>query len=292
MHTRMTLAGALAASGVLAVWVQPAAAEENGNVNPPTNDEYSHAAEWVAASGGGRGASDATCRLEYEDTRDEPAHYEWHSYPQGDGTYDVFLDCVVDGKHFWEEGLAGDEWDVVWYREGITPRDPQELAADALARLRPPEAGIHTNPGNGAASMVGIDTWLWLDEDTYGYQEAWEYDGPVVGGQQLLAVKVWARPKPGGTVTWRSADGATVCPNGGTPPGSCTYEFNRSSAGQPHTDSSDQPAYEVTASYSYTGGYEVYVMGEQIDAGTLQDIPRTSVTNLAVAEAQAINTKG
>jgi hypothetical protein len=298
VHTGVTRLGVASAITTAAVVLSasPVIAEENGRINPPTNDEYSHAAEWVAAAGGGRGSSGpATCELPYESTRDRPAHYEWHSYPNSGGTYAVFLDCVLDGTS-WEPGelgsVPGDEWDVVWYRMNVEPRDPEELAADALARLRPPEAGIHTDPGDGQASLVGMETWLWLDEDTYGYQEVWEYDGPEVGGQPLLAVKVWAEPKPGGSVVWHTADGSTTCPNGGTPPGSCTYEFNRSSARQPFADSASQPAYEVTASYSYTGGYEVWVMGDQIDRGTLDDIPRTSMTYLAVAEAQAINTEG
>ena len=57
-----------------------------------------------------------------------------------------------------------------------------------------------------------------------------------------------------------------------------------------YTDSQGQEAYEITASYSYTGGYDVYVMGQLIDSGELGDIPRTSETVLAVNEAQAINT--
>ncbi|HEX8803953.1 MAG TPA: hypothetical protein VF743_07160, partial [Acidimicrobiales bacterium] len=181
---------------------------------------------------------------------------------------------------------------VVWYRTGITPADPQQLAADALARLRPPEAGIHTDPGDGRNSMVGEDTWLWLDGSVYGPQEVWETDGPVVGGQALLAVRIWARPKPGGTVVWNTGDGTVTCPNGGNPAGSCTYEYNRSSAGQSGVDASGDPAYQVTATYAYTGGYEVFVLGDMIDSGTLQDIPRSSQTVLAVAEAQALNTSG
>jgi hypothetical protein len=98
-----------------------------------------------------------------------------------------------------------------------------------------------------------------------------------------------AQPKPGGTVTWNTGDGIKVCPDGGMPPGSCTYEYNRSSLGQPHTDAAGNPAFEVTASYTYTGTYTVSVMGQVIGSGSLGDIPRVSTTYLAVEEAEAIN---
>ena len=64
----------------------------------------------------------------------------------------------------------------------------------------------------------------------------------------------------------------------------------RYSASYCSADSTGTPAYEVTASYSYVGGYEVFVMGQLIGSGTFDSIDMTSVTSVAVNEAQAINT--
>ena len=293
MHARVTrlLAAVTIAGGVVVLSAAPSAAEANDNVNP-NDGEYSHAAQFVAAAGGGSGGSTERCQLRGPNAG-KPAHLEWNSYPSGDGTYSVWLNCVMDGHNVPTGGESFDFpdfefWQVDWHTYGVVPEDPAELAADALARLRPPAAGIMTNPGAGVASMVGIDTWFWLDESVYGRQDAWDYDGPA-SFPELLSVHIWAEPAPGGSVVWSSADGSVTCPDSGAnPPGSCTYEFTRSSAGQP-ADSTGTPAYEVTASYSYVGGYEVFVMGQLIGSGTFDSIDMTSVTTLAVNEAQAIN---
>lgn len=294
MHALTRLAVVAAALiGSVALGTSPAGAEIGDGANPPTDGEYSHAAQFVAAAGGGNGSSPQSCELEYGPNAGEPAHLEWNSYPEDDGTYSVWLNCVMDGYDVpsdrSQEFPDYEFWQVDWYTYGVVPEDPAELAADALARLRPPAAGIMTNPAAGTATMVGIDTWFWLDESVYGRQDAWDYDGPA-SYPELLSVHIWAEPAPGGSVVWSSADGSTTCPDSGAnPPGSCTYEFTRSSAGQP-ADSTGTPAYEVTASYSYVGGYEVFVMGQLIGSGTFDSIDMTSVTSVAVNEAQAINT--
>ncbi len=301
MHpvTRLVALIAIIGPTMVVLGASPASADIGDNVNPPTNDEYSHAAQFLAASGGGSGSSGpASCTVDQQGdpaVMAMPAHLEWNSYASGDGTYSVWLNCVVDGHNVptGNENTAfppGSLWQVNWYQMGVVPQDPQELAADALSRLRPADAGIHTDPGAGRPSMVGIPTWLWLDAAAYGPQEMWDTDGPDVGGQPLIAVRVWANPKPDAPVVWDTGDGSVSCPDAGTPDGSCTYEYNRSSVGQEVDPESGDPAYTVTASYTYVGGYDVYVMGELIDSGTLGDIQLSSSTVLAVNEAQAINT--
>lgn len=296
MHARVkrSLVVALVAGCALAWGAGPVSGEANDNVNP-NDGAYSHAAQFVAAAGGGRGSSPRPCQLTHGPNAGKPAHVEWNSYPEGDGTYSVWLNCVLNGEDVpsdrSQEFPDFNFWQVDWFTYGVEPRDPAELAAEALANLRPPEAGIMSNPGGGAASLVGIETWFWLDESVYGRQDTWDYDGPA-GYPDLLAVHIWAEPDPDGSVVWSSADGSVTCPDSGAnPPGSCTYEFSRSSAGQP-ADATGTPAYVVTAGYSYVGGYEVYVMGQQIDSGTFDNIELTSETTLAVNEAQAINTQG
>jgi hypothetical protein len=305
MHSRLTaaaLAVAVTAAGS-AVWAQPVAAEENDAVRPQP-DEYSKAARYLEPGGSERESAPVACELHPQGRVADgdplgPAHYQWRVLVSEDGLLNFMMACVLDGHELpysWTAPLPDhDVVDLEWIDFGVVPGDPAQLAADALSRLRPPEAGIFTNPGAGQASqtsLVGITTSLWLDETIYGPQEAWEYDGPVIGGARLLAVRVWATPKPGGQVMWSTGDGEEICANGGLPEGSCSHVYDRSSAGQPHSDSSGNPAFEVTASYSYTGGYEVYVLGQLVDSGLLPDIPRSSVTYLGVAEAQAINTDG
>jgi hypothetical protein len=304
MHalTRFGLVAVTAAVGVL-IAPTVATAEIGGPSDQPSNDEYSHAADFVAAAGGGGGAAGPeSCAFESNDPtlQDKTAHYEWNSYLESDGTYSVYLNCVIDGYNVpsgdrsngedwnWPEGSV---WRVIWSRTGIIPQEPEELVADILARLRPEEAGIHTDPGNGQPTMVGIPTWLWLDAGAYGHQELTETDGPMIGDDALLSVTIIADPKPGSEVTWTMGDGSVTCPNGGLPEGSCTYEYTRSSADQEIDAATGLPSYTITASYLYTGTYEVHVMGALIDSGPLGDIERTSTTTLAVSEAQAINTR-
>jgi hypothetical protein len=302
---RLGLVAVVAAAGTL---VAPAAAwaEIGDPGQTPTNDEYNHAADFVAASGGGGGAATPTpCELgsAYPETAATSAHYEWNSYFEEDGTYSIYLNCVADGQNVpsgdRSQGTRDDWvwpdsslWRVVWSRTGIVPRDPTELVAEVLARLRPEDAGIRTDPGGDRPTMVGIPTWLWLDGDAYRPQQISETDGPTIGGVPLLAVTINAVPKPDSLVTWTMGDGGSVaCPNGGLPPGSCTYEYTRSSAGEGVDGTTGLPAFTVTAGYTYTGTYEVRVMGRVIDSGSLGDIERTATTTLAVNEAQAINTR-
>jgi hypothetical protein len=306
MHPRLKLAALAMAltAGLSAVWAPPVAAEENEGMNPP--DDYSHAARYLSPGGSTGSSTPVECELDPRGRVPDgdplgPAHYQWRVIQSPDGLLNFFMACVLDGYELptgWTEPFPDhDVVDLEWMDLSVVPGDPQQLVAEALSRLRPPEAGIHTNPGGGLPSWVGDDfeTWLWLDQTVYSPQEVWEIDGPVIGGQQTLAVRVWATPKPGGQVVWDTGDGEEVCANGGLPEGSCSHEYNRSSDGQSHIDSSGNPrsdVFEVTASYSYTGGYEVYVLGQLVDSGLLPDIPRSSVTYLGVAEIQAINTDG
>jgi hypothetical protein len=299
MHAVTKLAAVLGVTGASVVLAtSPAGAEIGDGVNPPTNGEYSHAAAFVAgANHGGGSTGPATCVLDKKSDpalQAMPAHLEWNSYMEADGTYSVWLNCVADGHDVPSDRSLGfpdfDLWQVNWFTYGVVPEDPQEMAEDVISRLRPANAGIHTNPGAGQPSLVGIPTWLWLDEQAYGPQERTETDGPMVGGQPLMAVTVRAWPKEGGSVVWDTGDGSVTCPGSGLPAGSCTYEYTRSSHGQQATDDAGNPAFTITASYFYEGSYEVRVMGEVIDSGLLGDMEVTSSTVLAVNEAQAINT--
>jgi hypothetical protein len=292
---RVAAAVATTAVTLLSAGASPAGAGIGDNARP-SNDQYSHAASWVAAAGGGSGGQGGSnrCTLPPPDEA-MPAHYEWNSYETGGGLWSVYLNCVADGQNVPSNGEDFDfpeNWDVVWYEQGVRPADPQDMAAEALAALRPPEAAISTDPDPGLASLVGIETFFWLEEGAYAHMETTVSDGPVVGGGPLLSVRVWADPLPGREVTWDTGDGTMVCANAGLPQGSCGHTYNRSSRGAGATDANGRPAFTVTATYGYTGGYETYVMGELLDSGTLDVIERTSEAVLAVNEAQAINTNG
>jgi hypothetical protein len=291
----MVMSAAAAAVAVVALGAEPVSAADGpcagcSHDGSRTGSGYSAAAAFVTATGGGSASSDNRCWLEGseagmpEEMPRVAGHYELHSYPNGDGTYDVFYDCIEDGH----TGIPGNEqfyWDVLEIYEDVPALDPEELVEEALASMRVPTPAVRTSPGDGDPSVAGFETWLMIDRETLqgGSQESAQ--GPIW-------VRVWAEPDPAREIVWDTGDGPEVCPRDAAD-GECTHTYERSSVDQPGRDTEGRPAYEVTASVTYTGGYEVTVFGEPIADESLGDITRTSEPYLlAVEHGEGLNTGG
>ncbi|MGH9209973.1 MAG: hypothetical protein ACRD2C_04755 [Acidimicrobiales bacterium] len=300
MHTLTTRMGRIAVLlaftattvGVVVLGAEPAAAapcgrgcSHDGNA---TGAGYSAAAAYVTATGAGSTSSDNSCTLQGreaampEDAPPVEGHLEVHSYG-GPDTYSVFVDCIENGH----TGITGDQlWDVLEVYENVPALEPEELVEEALAHMPIGSPTIQTSPGDGNPTLVGIDTWLMIDEGSWAYGERTDSQGPI-------SVRVWAEPDDDGEVLWDTGEGTKTCIGSGRDPeGSCFWPYNRSSAGQPGVDGAGRPSYAVTASVSYTGGYEVTAFGIPVGGDSdLGDISRTSAPYfLAVDEAQSLNT--
>lgn len=128
-----------------------------------------------------------------------------------------------------------EENDPVYVEEGedppVTPVDPEELAWLAFEHLDLPDPDIGWNPrldGNGA-TLVNLDTWIWLEDSAVDLDLTAEANG------------AWATVHTWVTSMNLSAPYAdpVQCADFGTawdltePSGSCVLNFGRSSAGLP-----------------------------------------------------------
>lgn len=285
--TRMAVALLVAASLVAgaAPGPHPAASAETpctgrrcGMSGDNTGSGYSAAAAYATARGEASDGTRETCEV----NPGQPGYYVVHSHG-GPDTYYVFIHCfdnsITDPSSHPDSGL-----DRVIDLYVVEAMDPQDLVEQALASLQVPAPVITTSPGGGNPSLVGIETWLMVESASWG---------PVMetDTQGILSVTVWATPRDDGNVVWDTGEGTVTCQGNGQPPGSCAYTYATSSALQPAATDVG-PAYEVTASITYTGGYSVSVGGQAVGGDPdLGDIVRTSEpVYLPVAEAQAINT--
>jgi hypothetical protein len=246
--------------------------------------QYSAWAYYARATGGGHVPIPETCIIPESPDLDAHVEYNVISYDGGE-TFTVWQDCVEDGENVDDnEGIfpPTESWDVIDSWE-VTPGEPQDLVEEALTRLNPTPPGIVTEPGGGLASLVGINTYLSLEEPLTRQTTSLS-EGPIT-------VEVWADPT--GVIEWDTGDGVEAC-NGTAPtPDGCAHVYNQSSAGQGNTDGAGRPAYHITAEIGYTGGYAVYAAGSFVGGDEdIGDVFRTSETFLAVDEAQALNTGG
>jgi hypothetical protein len=167
----------------------------------------------------------------------------------------------------------------VWV-EGPTPVDPAELARKLLARIQLARVGIGITPSPGRTGLVGLPTYLWVDNP--GPKTL----GPISDSATEGGVTVTISAKVS-RVQWNLGDGTTItCTGAGTP-----YQDNFGSRPSPtcghvykHPSTSlPGGAYRVTATavwaVTWTGGGQ---------AGTIP-FEVTSETSIRMSEAQALN---
>jgi hypothetical protein len=174
---------------------------------------------------------------------------------------------------------------VVWVPNGITPNGgpvvtPAQLAQQAYNRLRLPLPRPEFNPKRsssaGAATLVTIPTWFWVDN----------WSG---ASQRTRAGAVWAavtaepvstewdpgdgsRPVrgAGAGVAWREGVGESAS--------ACAYAYRRSSA--------DQPSNRYTGRVTVT--WRVTWRGSGGAGGTLPLMSRQVAFGIAVMERQTV----
>lgn len=180
------LAAALAA---LAALISPGRAYGGGGVQaptPPTIDVgvTEPAGEPTSQPGSGTGAGDGG-------GEPAPLSPEWQAY----------VDCVNGGGNCLSPGFVpGDD------TPSVAPViDPAALAQSVVDSVPLHLPGPHTSPPEGGFQLTGVETWFWLDPDT------WE---PVSARAELPGVwaEVTATPV---RAAWEPGDGsATVTCDG------------------------------------------------------------------------------
>ena len=157
----------------------------------------------------------------------------------------------------------------------VTAQDLAREATDLLA-LRAPQ--VRLNPDADAIQLVGVPTWMWLDDGTVDTISA----SAEVPGLSVSATAQATRH------VWDMGDGTApiVCTGAGTP-----YDTTRPPAGQStdcrHTYQ-DAGTYTVTATTTWAIDWSAST-GE---AGTLADADRASTTSVTVIESQAVVVDG
>lgn len=155
----------------------------------------------------------------------------------------------------------------------LGPLDVPARAADEAIKLLvidPPT--VRLSPPVGVPQLVGVPTWLWVDDPWVPRQAS-----AMLGG---VTATVTATPM---SVTWDLGDGSTVtCPGPGT-----AYDPSRS-PGDQHSDCAStfqrRGSHAVTATVTYATGWTA-TTGE---AEPLDEITRATTVAVDVIEAQAL----
>jgi hypothetical protein len=172
---------------------------------------------------------------------------------------------------------CGDEYlDFQFFPDGPAPVvvDPRTLAD--RVQITPPDPAIRTNPAVGD-HLVGVEAWFWVDDP-------WEPITP--------------RPATAGSVTvWVTAEPTELIidPGDGSPTFSCVRPPAFDESLPASAQSSDcTHTYERAANVTATATmvYETSFTSNIGDGGALDPIEPTASVDLAVAEAQAVNTGG
>ena len=178
--------------------------------------------------------------------------------------------------------LAG----IVWLPGGPVPvaapvlPSPAVLAQQAVSQLTLTNLQIAASPATNADQLVGLPTWVWLD------QAGWQ---PKTASAAVPGESVTATATPT-SVTWNFGDGTSLtCQGPGTPytaadspqqpSPTCGHTYATTSVNQPDN------AFNVTATVSWSVNW---AGGGQ--TGTVPALENTATTALRVADVQSLNT--
>jgi hypothetical protein len=169
---------------------------------------------------------------------------------------------------------------------------PVVLARQAFGRLPLPVPRVHHSPdatGGRPQTVVGVQTWLWVDPATFAALTQTVSVGPVWATVTARPVStVWSTGSPDAAPATCPGPGVAYDPRR-APGGQSTYcstVYLRSSAGQPQTGPSDNDRFFTG---SATTIWRVSWVGSGGAGGQLPDLQRTSSFPIAVAELQAVN---
>jgi hypothetical protein len=174
---------------------------------------------------------------------------------------------------------------IVWLPNGATGAAaalpaPEILAEQAVRQLSFPTLSIYASPPTGADQLVGLPTWLWLEEGDWH---------PITATAAVPGESITATATPN-SVTWNLGDGNTiVCQGPGTPytavdppdeaSPTCGHTYVNSSAGQPGN------AFTVTATVSWNVSW-----AGAGQVGTVPALNSTTTGTLRVADVESLNT--
>ena len=196
-----------------------------------------------------------------------PSHPVWEGhYPNG-AIYSCWLP-MVGTLHFWSAtpppgGPAA-------------PPDPRVLARQAIAmmNLRAVEIGIVPEPRPGSIGIIGLPTWMWVQNPTQSTV------GPITRSASAGGFTVTATAKVTKTV-WDMGDGTSVTCNGrGTPYADKYGKQSSPTCGHTYTR---QGRYAVTATSYWTVAWAGIGQSGNIPL----DFSRT--TNITMGESQVLS---
>lgn len=155
----------------------------------------------------------------------------------------------------------------------VSTADVVQVAMDSMSRPRPQ---LHTSPRT--RTYVGLRTFLWVDRAQWRTQTATaSVDGQTVSARSVPTA-----------VEWNLGEKIITCTGRGTPynpdgpmdqPGSCTYTYQRSSAGQPGRKYQISATIKWRVSWTCTGACDTA-------GGDLGLLSSTTVAQLPVGEIQ------
>jgi hypothetical protein len=170
------------------------------------------------------------------------------------------------------------QYEAEWSLTPPTGPSPEELAREALAKIRLLGAAVGTAPGPDGAGLVGLPVWLW----TAVTPNTW---GPITSSASSggLTVTITGRAT---RIVWSMGDGSTVtCDNPGTPydaryadqpSPTCGHVYQRASRSRP------SGVYRISAvthwRVDWAGGGQAGII----------DTTRQSSTTLAIDELQVV----
>ena len=174
---------------------------------------------------------------------------------------------------------GGEFWSATAPAGPAAPPDPAVLAQQAVdaMQLRAIEIGIVPESTPGSMGLVGLPTWMWVDqptENTYG---------PISRTVSAGGVSVTATAEVK-SIVWSMGDGRSV---------TCT------TTGTPYADSyGRQSSPDCGYTYTRTGSYTVAATSSWVitwagggQTGTIEDISFTQETPVQIGELQVIQTK-
>jgi hypothetical protein len=169
---------------------------------------------------------------------------------------------------------------VLW--DPATPFGPMFAGADSAAEARNaiplPSPAISTSPPLGRAQLVGIATWLWIDDP-------WV---PLTASATLGGVTATVTATPV-EVEWQAGDGtsAFVCAGPGVA-FAPDHPDQVPTCSHTYTDRSTVDHPDGTFALTATVTYEVAWTATNGEAGDLEPLTRTSTVPIVVHEAQAV----
>src|SRR5699024_2579701 len=191
------------------------------------------------------------------------------------------VDSVCEGDMSHIGGCGYKEYVAVGDPSPAPSIDPQEEALKAADKLDLPTPDIHTAPEDPTKTLVGLETWLWIDEGDWGsLSESVEVDGTTL--------TVTAKPSQ---VRWDMGEDTKTCAGPGRAwrdgmdadaTTSCSYAYRHTSTNEPGG------AYDLSVVVRYRLTWECSGDCDE-DSGDLGQMDTEPATgSLQVAERQTV----